>query len=230
MTAGRAAVVAAMVTVLVPPASAFAQQPPSLAVRRLELSIGAGILGGGALGAQDANLRANNVDPTPFRLFSTETRMGVSPTLDMRAGFAFTRRYGVEGGVSFGSPELRTSLSDDVEGGDTLVVVEDVTQYFMGAAFVVALEELRFGTLTPIVTAGGGYLRQLHEGRTVVDDGRFFQGSIGVRHTFASGGQGLVTETGVRADVRLYLLDGGIAVEEGLRPQGAVSGSFFVTF
>jgi hypothetical protein len=223
--------VAVFLGFLVVPVTAAAQPVPAAAAAgRLEVSIGAGILAGGARGTQDANLRANNVDPEPFRVFGTDSRFGASPTLDVRAGFALTRRYGIEGGISFGRPELQTALSDDVEGADALVVVEDVDQYLIGAALVITLEELRFGTLVPVVTGGAGYLRQLHEGRTVVEDGRFFQGGMGVRHAFATGGRGLVKGSGIRADARLYLLDGGIGVEDGLRPQGAIAGSFFVVF
>jgi hypothetical protein len=35
---------------------------------------------------------------------------------------------------------------------------------------------------------------------------------------------------GVRIDARLYLLTAGISFEDDPRPQGAVSGSAFVTF
>jgi hypothetical protein len=51
-----------------------------------------------------------------------------------------------------------------------------------------------------------------------------------VRHRFATGARGLLKGTGLRADARLYIVDGGIRVDEAARAQGAVSGSFFVLF
>jgi hypothetical protein len=201
-----------------------------IAVRRLEIAVGAGVLGGASLGQQDARIRANSQDDQPFRLFTTDSRLAAAPVIAVRAGFMVTRRYGVEAAFTFGRPEVRTSLSDDAEEAPPLVAIERIDQYLVDGGLVVALEELRLGPLLPVVSGGGGYLRQLHEGQTVVEEGHFFHAGIGVRHWLAARDRGLLKGAGVRADARLYVFNGGIAVREGPRPHGAISGSVFVVF
>lgn len=197
---------------------------------RLEVGIGAGILGSATLGERDANLRANSTTRSAFQLFSTETGFPWAPVLDARARLALTNRYGIEGGLSFARPELQTSVSSDAEDAGALVVSERIDQYLLDAGLFVTLDELRLGPLQPVVSGGAGYLRQLHEGRTLVEQGRFLYAGFGVRHRFTTGARGLLKGTGLRADARLYIVDGGIRVDEAARAQGAVSGSFFVLF
>ena len=229
MTRARSAWLLLLVMAAASPASP--QSPvDSRPIRRLEVTAGAGMIGGGALGARDAALRENSLAPEPFRLFATQSRLARAPVLEARAGLALTRRYGVEGGVSFGRPELRTSLSEDVEGAPPLTVTGSIAQYLVDAGGFVTLDEVRLGPVLPVVSGGVGYMRQLHEGRTVVEEGHFFHAGIGVRHWLTSQGPGLVKGSGVRADARLYLFDGGVSVDGGTRTQAGVSGGFFVVF
>ena len=229
MTPARSTTLLLLVMGAAPPA--FPQSPvDSRPIRRLEVTAGAGITGGGSLGSRDAALRENSLAPEPFRLFATDSRFARAAVLEARAGLALTRRYGVEGGVSFGRPELRTSVSEDVEGAPPLTVTESIAQYLVDAAAFVTLDEVRLGPVLPVVSGGIGYLRQLHEGRTVVEEGHFFHLGIGVRHWLTSQGPGLLQGSGVRADARLYLFDGGVSVDGGTRTQAAVSVGFFVVF
>lgn len=222
---------AALVFLLAAPALAEAQGPPvNRPVRRLEVSFGGGLLGGSQLGEQAAELRANSTRPEPFRLFGTESRFESAPALEARAAFALTRRYGVEGGISFTRPELQSSISDDAEQAPDLVIIERIDQYLFDGGVFFALDELPLGPLLPVVSGGFGYLRQLHEGRMVVEEGLFAYGGFGVRHWLTTAGRGMVRATGIRADAKLYVVDGGIGVDDSLRPQGGVSASFFVVF
>jgi opacity protein-like surface antigen len=228
---GRVTTIVALAACLFIPVAASAQAAGGSFERgRVEVAGGAGLLGGGVLGAQDGSLRANSRDPEPFRVFTTRTRFEPALLLDGRAGFALTSRYALEAGFSFARPELRTSIADDVEDAESLDVSERVDQYLIDGGLVVALDALRFGSLLPVASGGAGYVRQLHEGRTTVEEGRFLHVGFGVRRRFAAGGRGLVKGSGVRADVRLYVFDGGISVSDGVRTQGAVSASLFAVF
>ncbi len=220
---------AALLLLAVPSIAAAQAAADSRPVRRLEIAAGIGILGGGALGGRDAELRANSQE-APYRLFTTDTRLARARTIEVRAGFGLTRRYGLEGGFAFGRPELQSSVRDDVEGSPSLVITDPVDQYLADAGVTVTLEELRVGPLLPVVSGGAGYLRQLQGGRTVVEQGHFFHAGFGVRHWLSSADRGLLKGSGVRADARLYVFDGGITVEDRPRPHGAISGSFFVVF
>ena len=212
-------------------ASAQAQTTADRPQARVEVEVGGGLLGGAPLGSGDANILANNPTRQPFRMFSADTRMARAGALHLRAGVALTRRFGVEGGVVVGHPEVRTSLSADVESAPPLTVVERIDQYFVEASVIVMLEQWRVGRGTvPFAAAGGGYLRQLHEGLTVVEQGHLYHAGGGVKHWLVARDRGRVRTAGVRADARMYFLAKGVAFEDGPRPHAAISGSVFVGF
>jgi len=193
--------------------------------------VGGGWFGGADLGRADANVRANASPAQPLRLFGTETRMAGAPSLHADVGFAFARRWGVEGGVVVSRPELRTSISEDAEGAPALIVGEGIDQYVFEGRVVIMLDELRLGPRSiPFVTAGAGYLRQLHEGQTVIEEGVVYHAGGGLKHWLFARDRGAIKAAGVRLDARLYLLTAGIAFDDGPRPQGAVSGAAFLAF
>lgn len=211
--------------------SASAQDAEQRPVRRPEVSVGGGWFGGAGLGSADANLRANTSPPQPLRLFSANTRMAGAPALAADVAFAFNRRWTVEGGVTKSGPELRSSISADSEGAPGLTAVERLDQYVIEGRVVIMLDELRLGQRTvPFATAGAGYLRQLHEGHVVIEEGGIYHVGGGLKHWLLTRDSGFLKAAGVRLDVRLYVLTSGIAFDDDPRPQGAISGAAFVTF
>lgn len=208
---------------------AYAQTLDARRVRRVEVDAGGGWLGGAGLGSADANLRASDPARRSFRLFTTGSRFAPTPTFHVKAGFAVNRRIGVEGGLLFSRPDIRTSVSADVEGAPAVTVAERVDQYVVDANVVIMLTELGLGGRTiPFVAGGAGYLRKLHEGLTLVEQGRVYHAGGGVKHWLLARDRGVVSAAGVRADAGLYLMSGGIAVEDRPRPNVAISGSIFV--
>jgi hypothetical protein len=199
-------------------------------IGRVEIAGGFGLLGGAALGAEDANLRANASPEEPYRLFTATSNIQRAGALEARLGTALTRRFAIEGRFCFSRPELRSSISADVEGAPALTVMERVDQYVIDAAVLVLLDEARFGGVVPFASAGAGYVRQLHEGLTVIEGGRIYHVGGGLKHWFFSRNTGFARAAGARADARLYILSGGIALDDGPRSHGAISGSLFVTF
>ena len=157
--------------------------------------------------------------------------MAGAPTLQADVAFSFSRRWGVEASVMKSGPDLRTSLTADSEGTPALAVVERVDQYLIEARVVIMLDEARIGQRTvPFAAAGAGYLRQLHEGHTVIDEGRVYHVGGGLKHWLLARDRGLLRAIGVRVDARLYLLMAGVAFDDNARPHGAISGSAFVAF
>ena len=51
-----------------------------------------------------------------------------------------------------------------------------------------------------------------------------------MKHWLLARDRGVIKAAGLRVDARLYLLTAGITFDDGPRPQGAISGSVFVTF
>jgi hypothetical protein len=221
-----------LVLLIVCAASTSAQTAEERPAHRVEGTIGGLWLGGAGLGSSTAALRANTTGtPSPFNLFTTESRFGSAPGLDARVGYGLTKRITVEAGLVFSRPEIRTRVSNDVENAPGLTVVEPVEQYFVDGAVVLLLDRFAIGGRTvPFVSGGAGYLRQLHEGQTLVETGQVYHLGGGVKHWFTLRDRGFVRGAGVRVDGRLYLLVKGIEFEDHVRPHGAIAGSLFVTF
>jgi hypothetical protein len=211
-------------------ATVAAQAPAPPAGHRLELSGGGGLIGGVGLGSRGANLRGNNVTPQPFPLFTTDSRLSPAALIEARAGIAVTRRFAIEGRFAFSRPELRAAVSHDTEAGSPVTVAERIDQYVIDGSLVMAIDRFHVGGINPFLSVGAGYLRQLHEGQIVIEQGRTYHLGGGVkRWLFARGGH-MASAGGIRADASLELLSGGVAFDDRLRPHAVVSGAFFVTF
>lgn len=228
MTRGAAACLAWFALFTAMPAAQTAADRP---VHRFEATAGALWMNGASLGSDDAVLRGNQIPPGDFRLFSTDTRAGAVPGFDARVGYWLTRSISVEGGFVFARPELRTRITSDAENAEALTVEERLDQYFIDASVVVLMNALRIGERTvPFVSGGLGYLRQLHEGGTLVETGQVYHGGAGVRHWLRQRDAGFIRALGLRVDGRVYVLADGARLEDRPRTHGAISGGLFVTF
>ena len=216
-----------VVSILSAPVSGFAQNadPP---VHPLEIAIGVGVAGGNTVAAADANLRTR--DATDYRLFRTSTRFAASRLTEARIGFALTRRYAVEARLGFCQPELRTTVTGDVEGAPDTTLAERADQYVVGGALIVTLDAIRIGAIVPFASAGAGYLRQLHEGLTLIEEGTVYHVGGGVKRSLTVRDRGLIKGAGLRGDLRLDLFAGGVVLDSAPRPHVAASGSVFVVF
>lgn len=222
---GRTLFVAVLTMIASVPA--YAQRPP---VHRLEVSFGGGVFGSGSLGSGDANLRANSSAAQPYRLFSTRSRLAAAPLLEARVGFGLSQRLSIEGRFGYSRPEVRTSVSDDVEGAPALTIVERIDQFAIDAGINVRVDEWRLAGFTPFVTAGAGYLRQLHAGQTFVEQGHSYFAGGGLARPLVIRNRHLINTVTVRGDGRLDLLVGGIGQHEGPRPHASFSGAIVLGF
>jgi len=112
-----------------------------------------------------------------------------------------------------------------------VTIAEKVDQYFIDGSLLIMLDELRMGArLVPFVAAGGGYVRQLHEGQTVVEQGEVYHAGGGFKYWLLTRRTGRVRTAGVRGDARAYLMRGGVSFDDHPRSHVAISGSVFVGF
>ena len=222
----RAGALAALLSLGVLVAPANAQSPP---LHRLELAAGIGLFGGASLGTAQANLRPSTPG-APYRVFDTSTKIEQATVLDLRAGFALTRRYGIEAHALYGHPEVATSISGDVEGAPAITAVERLDHYLIDGGVTVALPEFRVAGIEPFAAGGAGYLRQLHEGLTVVETGTVYYVGGGGKYWFRTRSRGFLRALGARGDARLNVLSGAITVEDNTRRHFSLSGSVFVVF
>jgi hypothetical protein len=204
---------------------ADAQTTPSNA-SRVEVSVGAGWLGGAGLGDQAADLRG--AGGGPYRLFESDTQLGGTGSFEARVGVALTRRFSVEGRAAIARPELQTVASSDVERAGSFTAVEDIDQYVFDGGVRVHLEELEALGLKPFAMGGLGYVRQLHGDQQLVETGQLFYVGGGVMRSLFSRAQGVIRNGSIRIDVRLNVLS--LELQEDSRAQGSVSAGLVLGF
>ena len=205
---------------------AFAQ---TTARGRVDLSVGARWTGETSVGAADATETA--AAGNRYRLFTTDSALVSMVGVETRVDVRLTRAVEAEVAASYGARDLRTRIRSDVEGVPDTEAVEKVGQVSLEASLVVHLTRWPIARrATPFVTAGGGYLRELHEGRTLAETGAMYHAGGGLTMMLRSGGRGLLKAAGWRADARAVVRTGGIVFSDELRVAPAVGLSLFARF
>ena len=209
-----------------PGAVAAAQSPPA---GRFDVAGGFRWTGGMFVGEQDAIETAPN--SSSYRLFSTRTTLAPAPGLEGRVAVRVSRLVDAAFSTAFSRSDLRTSVTSDVEGFPDVEAAEAVTQVAIEGAALINLPSLAWSERAlPFVTAGGGFLRQLHEGRTLVETGAIYHVGAGLTYGLGSSGTGAVKSSGVRFDARAVIRRNGVAFAEGSHLSAAFGVSLFARF
>jgi hypothetical protein len=166
-----------------------------------EIGGGLRFVGPESLGRVDAN--ESNPGGGDFRLFSADSSLGALVGLEARFGVRVMPTLRLEATGSYGASDLSVKLDMDAEGAASLTASERVTQFALEGAAVMEPTRWRFARGTPFLSAGGGYVRALHEERILVEDGALW---------FAGGGLNLLLRpVGLRFDARARFQRGIIA-------------------
>jgi hypothetical protein len=181
----------------------------------VELSLGGRWSASTLVGSRDATL--TRPDDGTFPLFSTTSEEGEAVAVEGRLGARLTDALHVEVSVSYGTFDLRSSITADAEEIPDLTVSETITQLTVDVGFVQYLPGLKMGRrMVPFVSLGGGLARQLHDGRTLVETAGFgYVGGGIVVLTFTRPEAGLKA-VNLRFDTRARLRSGGVAFDDGV--------------
>jgi hypothetical protein len=196
------------------------------------LSVGGGVVwsGGYPVGDRAAEIRRNasGSPPPPFTLFRSDSTFEPAVGAEGRVGFAVTPAFTIEGAVSWSGPRISVVITEDAEDANTSFDGETASSYVFEGSAVWRLPVFRAESPTRLFVMGGaGYLRQLHEEKTLVETGQIYHLGGGVQYLFR-GADGRRRPLGVRADVRAYIRRGGIEFEDQIRTYPAVAALFFV--
>lgn len=219
-------VVAGLLSLRVPPACAQSSQGEP---GRVELAIGPLWIGGQALGSSDAN-ETTSAGGT-LTLFSASTELASASGWEGRVGVKVWRSLEAEASATYATPEIRSQIGSDLEATTPVTVTERIQQVTFGGGILWHPPLGRSPSrLAPFVTAGGGYLRQLHEAATLVQTGQFYQFGGGVKFLFALRPQSRLKGAGARVDVRAIVLSKGVALDSSRQASPALGASLFVRF
>jgi len=209
-------------------ATAASAQSGTAVPGRLEFDGGVLWIGAQSLGSRDANLTTGT--GSTLRLFSSTSDVLAVAGFEGRIAVKVTRALDAHASISYAKPELQTRVSNDFENSAAVTASESVQQYTVGAGLLWYLPSKRSGRLRPFVAAGAAYLRQLHEGATLVAVGQSYDLGGGVKLLAASRPRKLMKGVGVRLDARLVVRTKGIAFDGRRSIAPAAGASLFVRF
>jgi hypothetical protein len=194
---------------------------------RLDVTVSGAWWEGYDLGQRRASITGPQT-PTgsPVTLFDTDSSILPGPGAELRLGWRVFRGVYAEaiGGVGVNSIEAR--VSGDIEQAPAITVSATLTQVTIEGGALIELPALRVaGNLVPFVDGGGGYLRQVHEKRVLIETGRtmYVGGGLKWRSAVARP-HGLVQRLVVRADARFVSRTSGVDVDDSRRHYITVSG------
>jgi hypothetical protein len=227
---GSRLAIAAILTVMHVTA-AGAQQAVRAVPGRLELDAGIVWTGAQALGTRDATLTTGT--GSTLHLFSSTSDLLAATGFEGRVAVKVARTLDAYASMSYAKPELTTRVTSDIENSTGATVSESVRQYLVGGGIVWYVAPRRVSSrIRPFIGAGAAYLRQLHEGATLVETGQSYDVGGGVKVLFAARTRPrqLVKATGVRLEARAIVRTKGITFDGRRSIAPAAAASFFVRF
>jgi opacity protein-like surface antigen len=156
---------ALLVSMLVFPTLARAQaaSPPGAGI---EVIAGFRFNGPVSLGTADAS--ESRPGGGAFTLFTTSTTLGGATGVEAGVGFRLSRAVQLRVVGAYTVADVRTRIESDAEGIPDEVATEPVQQYAVEGTIAVDLDDYRIGErLVPFVSAGAGYLREVHDENTL---------------------------------------------------------------
>lgn len=197
---------------------------------RFALAGGLGWAGSYPIGDSTADLLQNapGSPPPTLSLFRAKSTFESAPGIEGRFGFAITPRLMVEVGGIYSKPKVRVEISQDTEGESTTFDGETLSQYVVDVSLIWELPFRSAARLRPFVIGGGSYLRQLHEGRTLVETGQLYHLGGGARLFFRGAASG--HPLGIRGDVQAAFRRDGIEFEKRRRVMPTASLLIFFGF
>jgi hypothetical protein len=196
---------------------------------RLEFGGGVVWIGAQSFGSRDANLTTGT--GSTLRLFSSTSDLLAAGGVEGRIAVKVTRAVEVHASISYAKPQLRTRVISDTENNTAATASESVQQYIVGGGLLWYLPSSRpAARVRPFVAAGAAYLRQLHEGATLVASGQSYDFGGGVKLLGAPSTRKRMKTVGVRLDARLVVRTKGIALDGRRSIAPAAGASLFVRF
>jgi hypothetical protein len=194
-----------------------------------EVALGIRHVGAMSLGAVEANETSSGGGS--LKLFATESRLDAVNGVEGRLGVRVSDTIHLEASGSYGVSTLSTRISSDVEGIPDVTATEPIQQYSVEGAVLMDLPRWQLGTrVLPFVAGGGGYVRQLHENKILVENGGLWHIGGGATIALRSRPDALIEVMGVRVDGRAQFRIGGVAFDKRSHASAAAGASVFVRF
>lgn len=228
MIAVRARAVGRAVAAVIVVAATFGVPATSAAQPRLEVTFSGARWDGYDLdGGRAAITGPQTPTGSPVTLFETDATIQPGPGAELRLGWRVFRGIYAEATGAVGVNAIETRVSGDIEQAPPITLSSTLAQITIEGGALVEVASLRAlgGNLVPFVDGGGGYLRQVHDDRILVETGRTMYAGGGVKwRSTADKPRGLGQRLVLRADARFVSRTGGVDVTDARRNYITVSG------
>lgn len=220
----RAACAGVMVFVVVStPAVLRAQREP----RHIE--VGGGLYFAGELTFDGVDANEIGFGGVARPVFKSTTELQSSPGVEARVGVWLTRSLKAEASFALNRTHLATSIRADEEAPNT-TVTEPVAQFLVQGGLIAHLARWAGGRASPFASAGAGHLRQVHDGRTLVDAGPSYYVGGGMEYLLNVSAARRRRAAGIRADVRGLFLRGRLTLDGRTHVVPVVGAALFFRF
>jgi hypothetical protein len=195
---------------------------------RLEVTASGGRWDGYDLGAISPSITGPQA-PTgsPVLVLQGDVRLRPGAAAEVRVGWRVWRAVYAEATGGLGRNTIEARIHDDIEPAPATTVSASLLQITIEGGGLVELARVPMpsGRLVVFATGGGGYLRQVHEDRILVETGSTIYGGAGVKwRTVAAQPRGIAHRLLLRGDVRLVTRGGGVDTTDSRRTYITVSG------
>jgi hypothetical protein len=193
----------------------------------LEVGVGVRRSGELTLGAADANETTSSGGS--FRLFRSESRLEEINAIEARIGVRLTPAVQIEASGSYGESDLVVRLTSDVEGIPDVSATESIQRFTVEGALTLDVIG-RTSRVQPFVALGGGYVRDVHDGQTLVESGAIGYLGGGVNLTLRSTPDAAMKAAGVRLDGRAVFGSRAVGFDDDVHTTYAIGASMFFRF
>jgi hypothetical protein len=201
---------------------------------RLEVTASGGRWSGYELGQRRPTITGPQA-PTgsPVTYFDADIDVEPGAAAELRIGWRLFGRVYAEATGGLAGNDVQVRISEDIEQAPAATISSRVTQITIEGGALIEIATLRAlgGDLVPFVAGGGGYLRQVHEDRVLIETGETVYGGAGVKwRSSAATPKGWRQRFVLRGDVRIVSRSGGADIEASRRGYITVSGGVGLRF
>ena len=197
--------------------------------RPAKVELGGGITWTGSVTGPSAmaELTANGQSSGGFDLFSTESTLENGAGLGASVAYFVSPTVAVEAGLRYSQPTVTFRLSDDVENASPVSAKETLNRYIFTGSLVWHFRSIGSSSrIVPFVAGGGGYVRDLHESKELLETGGEIHAVGGVKFWLGGGRR----RFGLRGQGGVSVISGAFDFRDSSRALPIASASLLYVF
>jgi hypothetical protein len=175
---------------------------------------------------EDVNANETAFGGVTRTVFRSATSFDQVACPEVKVIVGLTRALDFEGALAYGRTHLTTRITQDPEASN-VTIAEPISAYVLEAGVAAHLARWRGRRSAPFVSAGAGYLRQIHDGQTHIEDGPSGYVGGGLRIPLSDDTARGLKSAALRLELRATILGGGSTLDGSRHILPSVIGGVF---